>query len=238
MQDMAKNTTHDTSVSETSHLHATLVRTRWQIAFAATIVVVFAGALVWYFAGSGSVISIDEKKLLAGAKERAAKHSDEIIKEATDLGSEVIPPLYDEIAEQAQDDYPKYLRLTKQQAQVLKMELEDALRKKLRKQFRQFLTINKQVLAEQFPKYATEKGIERLIRKFEMAYDRILQRYYVPRFRKAMERTEELWTAFPPLENVSPSTDLDQMFVEAFEAWIVANIAEVIPEEKTKAKDD
>jgi hypothetical protein len=167
------------------------------------------------------------QRYLDEAQQRLEEHGDQIAAEATDVAREALPPIGNAIYQQAQEDYPRYLRALKSEGREYLNNVERILLDEVKAQYRDYLYAHRDVIKEEFPERASDENVERVLRDFEQTANRLLERYYLDEFRKETDRTVALWERVPIVEIPGPNEpSLNEQLADYAADWTVLAMAE------------
>ena len=173
-------------------------------------------------------------KITAEVKERLSANSDAIFKEASSVAAETLPPLGDALFAQARSDYPQYMQTLDHEGVAYQQKVQDIFLEKVKAQYREYLRTHREILAEEFPQHASPERVDRLLREFEMAADKIVERYYLDEFQAEADKTVAYWREFKPVEPPGPhDPSLEEQLAILATDWAVLSFTKESREEIT-----
>lgn len=217
------------SAPELTTLRQTLFLIRWINGVIVVLILVSVVGFIYslFLATPGS--QIDEEQLAAEVRSRLAANSDTLVTEAVSFTSETAPPLSRAVYREAMHDLPEYLQTVDTQGQELLDGMEATIKQKVKVRYRDYLARHREVLKEEFPEIASDEAVDRLIDRFEVAGQRLVERDYIDEFRAETKRTLQLWEQFPPVRPPRGKT-LEDELVDYLADWAVLRAKEVATE--------
>lgn len=186
------------------------------------IILVTLGIWCYGMFGQKSRVPVDKSAVAKEVFARLDANSATIKTEAQQLVAEITPPLTEAIYQQAQKDSSLYLRTLRQQGETYAQNADEIFVDAVKAEYRDYLQRHRQVIAEEFPDYADDESLDRLIAHFEQAGEGLIERYYLDDFANEAERTQLAWSKIQPLE--PPSKDdpsLEEQLLEYGADWSV-----------------
>jgi hypothetical protein len=172
------------------------------------------------------------------ARERLQKHSDTITAEAADMAEEIGPPIADAVYEQVKEDYPRYLRTFKSEGQEYLGNVEQVFIKQVKARYAGFLRRHRDIIKEEFPDHASDEKVEAVLADFEQTFDRLVERYYIDKFRQQTDRTVALWEEVKPVPIPGPDQpSLNEQLADYASDWAVLAFSDEAEEQLTSAAD-
>lgn len=173
-------------------------------------------------------------KITAEVKERLSANSDAIFQEASSVAAEALPPLGEAFYAQASADYPQYMQTLDHQGVAYREKVQDIFLDKVKAQYRDYLRKHQQILTEEFPQHASPERVERLIREFEFAADKIVERYYLDEFQAEADKTVAYWREVKPLDPPGPyEPSLEEQLAVFATDWAVLSFTKEARQELT-----
>jgi hypothetical protein len=201
-------------------LRAALRQSRLSLGLSALLFLGFVGGMAYAYYAAEKGLAGEEDRVVKAARERLARHMDDIVAEAGDLAAETAPPVADAFYERLQADLPAYARAVDTQGQELIDSLEESLTRKAKAHSRKFLDRNRKVLEEEFPEVTDRSLIDRMLGEFERVFDGLGRRYYAREFRAEAEGALKAWRAIPPAPRPKPGQpSLGEQLVDSLGDW-------------------
>ncbi len=203
---------------------------------ALTVANILMGLLIATFAGIFLYIELADapapdpemtEQYVAVARERLAEHSDVVEQELMALVSETVPPISDAVYAQTRRDFPKYVNVLERQGKVLMENVEQIFLTQVKAQYHDYLAVHRDVLRQEFPEYASDKNVDRVMNEFEETFNRIVERYYLEELRREANETAALWAAIEPLPTPAPGEpSLEEQLADYSSDWTMLALNE------------
>jgi hypothetical protein len=207
-------------------LLAARTQTYWNIGILAALTLASIGACVYLLFLYEPAGAISLRPYLKEARERITANAAVLAEEAAALAADAVPPVAQTFYHQFRRDAPIYLNALEKQGDVLVEDLAADLRQRLKGEFKAYLAANRQVVAKEFPQYASQEAISRLETRFELAAERLIDRYYINEFRKEARRTSELWQRVKPVPPPEGDETLESQLLEYTADWALLKTRE------------
>lgn len=180
-------------------LHQALRQTRWNLALAALLLLGFVGGLVYLGYFIEHKLQARQEQVLREVREKFLENVQPLMEKAGEEAvTEVAQPVADRFYDQFRADLPAYLLAMDRQGKKLTDQLSARMEQKVQAQYRAALVRYRAMLQKEFPEITDKATLDRMMNGFELAFHRLIQRYYVEDFRKVTDETARLWKSIPP----------------------------------------
>lgn len=215
-----------TPVVDAAPLRAALAQARFNVGLLTAVLVVVAGAAVYFLFIADYREAIREEKYVAAFKKQFADDADEMMAELGDVAAEAAPRVADAVTEQIREDAPEYSRVLSNQGEILTDHLTKSLDEKVRQKTRRTVEQYKKILREELPEVTDPKAYDRMAADFERVVTDLARRYYVDEFRARLTKTGELWKTIPPAEIKAGEPPAHEQLATAIDDWLKAELTE------------
>jgi hypothetical protein len=162
-----------------------------------------------------------EEQTLAAIRQRLAKDMRPITEELGDLAGEVGPSVAVAFYERLKGDVPTYVHTVDAQSKELTEHVEAAVRRDVQAQYHAARGRYRAILQEEFPEITDPARLDAMMARFEVVFNRLIQRYYVEQFRDLLAAAIRHWNAIPPAEPPKPGEKpLGDQLAEDVTAWV------------------
>jgi len=190
------------------------------------VLIVGVGAIWGYAAYSGPPTpDVQEEEIAQEMGEMLQENSDTIVRESYELTRDVVPPLADAMQKQLEEDYPKYVRILDRESATYLEDLEQTLMQETKKQMDDFWVAQRDVVAAEFPEYASREEVDQLIAEFRKVGDRLMERYSIDELKNQSVRTMTLWEQVEPIEQASEEQTREQL-LKYLSDWLVLKLSD------------
>lgn len=174
-----------------------------------------------------SQMPIPKQAYLEEIEQRLTKHQETIKTEAAAVAMEVIPPISQAIYEETRQDLPRYVEEIQDQGGLFTDHVQDLFIGKAQDQYRSYLRLHRQVLAEEFPNYADAESLDQITAEFERMLNRLVERYYLNEFENQIQVSEMYWARINPIPKAdNGQLDLNQQLTDYIADWSVLAFSE------------
>jgi hypothetical protein len=168
-----------------------------------------------------------EEQTLAAVRERLGKDMGPLSKELTDLAGEVGPPVAVAFYERLKADVPAYVHTVDEQSKELTEHVQSAVRRDVQAQYHAARGRYRAILRAEFPQVTDPARLDAMMARFELVFNRLIQRYYVDQFRELLTTAIRHWNAIPPADAPKPGEKpLADQLAEDMTAWLRLKMVE------------
>lgn len=168
-----------------------------------------------------------EEQTLAAVRARLGKDMGPLSKELTDLAGEVGPPVAVAFYERLKADVPAYVHTVDEQSKELTEHVQSAVRRDVQAQYHAARGRYRAILQEEFPQVTDPAQLDAMMARFEVVFNRLIQRYYVDQFRELLTTAIRHWNAIPPAGPPKPGEKpLADQLAEDVTAWLRLKMVE------------
>ncbi len=149
--------------------------------------------------------------LITKAQERLEKRSDFLLQETQKLVDHTAPVLSAAFYSQAKNDLPRFLQGMQGERDQLVENLIVSVEQKLTAHQKKVLERHQKVLEEEFPAVKVTDQQAAMIANLDLAFDKLVRKYYIERMRDEVLSMFNTWdefpTAAPPAPDDPPTSD-------------------------------
>jgi hypothetical protein len=189
---------------QAEELRKALRQARINLALIALLLLALVAAFCYAVWWAEHRLQQKEERTLAVVRARLARDMKPISEELGDLAAEVGPPVAVAFYERLKADVPAYVHTVDQQSKELTEHVEAAVRRDVRAQYEDARGRYRAILQEEFPEVTDPARLEAMMARFEVVFNRLIQRYYVDQFRDLLAAAIRHWNAIPPAEPPRP----------------------------------
>jgi hypothetical protein len=212
---------------QAEELRKALRQARINLALIALMLLAFVAAVCYAVWWAEHRLQQKEEQTLAVVRERLARDMRPIGEELGDLAAEVGPPVAVAFYERLKADVPAYVHTVDEQSKELTEHVEAAVRRDVRAQYQGARDRYRDILQEEFPEVTDPAQLDAMMARFEVVFNRLIQRYYVDQFRDLLSAAIRHWNAIPPAAPPRPGEKslADQLAADVSE-WARLKVVE------------
>ena len=164
------------------------------LAFLVFVVVALMG---FYSLGNRIQSAEYQQRLIAELQKSVAGNQDNFSREAQKLVEGAAPVVQAAFADQASKDMPLFMQVIDAQRTEMVNSLTDQMTKKLEGHHHELVRRHEKLFKEEFPTVQNAEVRERMVGNICLAFDRLVQKYYVDEFKRELKSMDTAWEDFP-----------------------------------------
>jgi hypothetical protein len=212
---------------QAEELRKALRQARINLALIALMLLAFVAGVCYAVWFAEHRLRQKEEQTLAAVRARLVRDMRPITQELGDLAGEVGPPVAVAFYERLKGDVPAYVHTVDQQSKELTEHVQAAVRRDVRAQYHAARGRYRAILQEEFPGVTDPAQLDGMMARFEVVFNRLIQRYYVEQFRDLLTAAIRHWNAIPPAERPRAGEKrLADQLAEDVTAWLRLKVVE------------
>jgi cell division protein FtsB len=174
--------------------------------------------------------------LLTKAQDQLERRSDFLSQQAQSLVDETAPVVSAAFLEQAKRDVPGFLQAVDAERDKLLENLVSRLEQRLAEHQHRIIERHHALLEQEFPDVKDSHLHDAMLKNLEMAFDKLVNRYYIDTMRNEILQIYADWDQFPMVDAVQPGdTRLEDEFQGALLELLKMKLAETPANDESEA---